>query len=215
MKRIVFADIEASALHRGFPIEFGWAWAESSHVEARSFLIAPTDRWLSPEYHWDPAAEHIHGIGMDMLRHSGKPVDAACRTINEALVDSEICFDTGAAGIDSRWLDQLYAESGVERVLRLAATSADMLTINSAHRLGIGDVSWTLLKKLAPPIPHAAAEDAAHWAWWQIAVERVAGAGFGGIADGSDLGLDVLRSVVGSIEIYSTGRARQIVQPDI
>lgn len=99
----------------------------------------------------------------------------------------------------------------IKRVIHISP----QVDVKPEQSFGNGDVSWTLLKKLAPPIPHAAAEDAAHWAWWQIAVERVAGAGFGGIADGSDRGLDVLRSVLGSIEIYSTGRARQIVQPDI
>lgn len=199
-------DFEASALRQGFPIEVGWAWAENSHVEARSLLIAPSDKWLSPRFRWDPVAESIHGIDLAKLCSAGQSVDAVCRTLNEALVDTEICFDTGIAGIDRCWLEQLYAESGLVGNLRFIATAADTLTITIAYRFGIGDVAWSLMEKLAPPLPHAAAEDAAHWAWWQIAIERVAGAGYGGIADQSDGGLEVLRNVVGNIEIRSMGR---------
>jgi hypothetical protein len=56
-------------------------------------------------------------------------------------------------------------------------TAADTLTIRNVQRLGVGDVAWTLIERRPPSFTHAAADDAAHWAWWQIAIERVAGPG--------------------------------------
>src|SRR5690606_4612657 len=61
MEDVLFADIEASSLIDGFPVEIGWAWRSHGNIEASSLLIVPPEKWLA-RHTWDPQAEAIHGI---------------------------------------------------------------------------------------------------------------------------------------------------------
>ncbi|WP_341894874.1 hypothetical protein [Ferrovibrio terrae] len=166
----VFMDLEASSLISGFPVEIGWARQEGISVRMNSILVAPPDKWLET-CAWDQNAQHIHGVTLDLLRSQGHLPSDVCRYINNELENVAVVLDTGATGADVQWLKQLYAEARTEPSFTiLTATSEEVVQ----NRLGFWNVPpehLQIMHEHAPTPPHRAAEDAAVWAWWLIAVE--------------------------------------------
>lgn len=174
-KGLVFADIEASGLqYLSYPIEIGWAWAEERHVEARSILIKPTEEWLGWKTGWNPRAEQAHGITLDELLQNGLEPAEACDRLNRELQQAEIAFDTGADAHDARWLSILYRAASAEPSFPIARLPSDACILGYARMLGIPDDVVRQLDRLAPKSTHRAAIDAAHWAWWMVALRLAA-----------------------------------------
>ena len=174
-RRLVFADIEASGLQfLSYPIEFGWAWAEERHVEARSLLIKPAPEWLAWETGWNVDAENLHGIGFeDLLKRGGEPA-VVCERLNQELDGCEVAFDTGSDAHDARWLSILYGAGALAPAFPVAKTSSDICILGYAGILRIPDNVVLALERVAPKTKHRAAADAAHWAWWRVALRMIA-----------------------------------------
>lgn len=173
-KGLVFADIEASGLqYLSYPIEIGWAWVEERHVEARSILIKPTEEWLGWKTGWNPRAERVHGITLDELLQNGLEPAEACDRLNRELQQAEIAFDTGADAHDARWLSILYRAASAEPNFPIARLPSDACILGYARTLGISDDVVRQLDLLAPKPIHRAALDAAHWAWWRVALQLI------------------------------------------
>lgn len=181
MDNIVFADIEASSLINGYPIEIGWAWRNSGRVECASILIAPPERWRR-DLVWDPGAETVHGLSRKDICKLGDAPRHACGTLNMALDGRDLVFDTGRTGVDATWLKMLYAEAAMDPSFGILSVSSEELVRNRAALIGIPDSVYAAIQALAPQIPHRAAADAAHWAWWMIAIEKVAELDLSGVA---------------------------------
>ncbi|MFC3676227.1 hypothetical protein [Ferrovibrio xuzhouensis] len=178
LQGLVFADIETSGLqYLSFPIEFGWAWIENDHVEARSILIKPTDEWMSWESGWSEEAEQVHGISLEQLLMTGVEPSDACEMLNRELREAEIAFDTGPSAHDARWLSILYKAASVEPSFALAKLSSDLLILGYAGMARVPDAVVLKLERLAPKVTHRAANDAAHWAWQRLALRMIGEAG--------------------------------------
>lgn len=175
---LVFADIEASGLqYLSYPIEVGWAWVEEDHIEARSILVRPIQEWLSWETGWNEEAEQLHGISRDQLLATGVDPAEACELLNRELRAAEIAFDTGPAAHDARWLSILYKATPMEPSFPLAKLSSDLCVLGYARMARIPDEVVRPLERLAPKTTHRAAADAAHWAWWRLALRMIGDAG--------------------------------------
>lgn len=121
--KLLFLDIEASALDNGYPIEIGWAvldLAASSPrdaIAADAFLIRPP-HWWRQTMTWSPEAEQVHRIQLEELLTSGLPVDTAVTRLNDVLSERDmddplggvLWTDSGATW-DREWLSCLYAAS--------------------------------------------------------------------------------------------------------
>jgi hypothetical protein len=193
---LVFADIEASGLQfLSYPIEIGWAWAEKTHVEARSILIRPTQEWLGWKTGWNEEAEKLHGISQEQLLTKGfEPADA-CKILNREWQDAEIAFDTGPAAHDARWLSILYRAASAEPSFGMARLSSDLAILAYARMLRIPDTTVLQLERLAPKTTHRAAADAAVWAWWRVVLRR--------FADGPAQSPEGLAELAAEIEVRS------------
>lgn len=174
MSELIFADIEASGLQfLSYPIEFGWARIEGNCVVAESVLIKPTSEWLNWKTGWNEEAEQLHGITIDQLMTEGLTPSLACQKINETLEGREIAFDTGPAAHDYRWMTELYKAASLQPNFKLAQISSDIAILAFAKMLRVPDSITLQLEHLAPKTVHRAAADAAHWAWWRLALRRI------------------------------------------
>lgn len=173
-RRLVFADIEASGLQfLSYPIEFGWAWAEERHVEARSLLIKPAPEWLGWKTGWNADAENLHGISLEDLLKGGAEPAVICERLNQELDDCEVAFDTGPDAHDARWLSVLYGAGAVVPAFPIAKTSSDICILGYARILRIPDNVIMALERVVPKTKHRAAADAARWAWWRVALRII------------------------------------------
>lgn len=105
----VFYDCEASALS-GAPIEVGWAFVEADTglIISEAHLIRPPSDWAI-EDSWDPEAEALHGILLDLLQAQGRPAWEVAKRMNAALRGGELLSDSPH---DEAWLMQLFDEAG-------------------------------------------------------------------------------------------------------
>jgi hypothetical protein len=104
-------DMEASGFGRdSYPIEIGFVLADG-----RSYctLIRPAPDWT----HWDPAAEHLHGIARDtVLRHGRDTVEVAAQ-LNRMLRGLTLYCDGWAH--DYTWLNKLFDAADAVPAFRL------------------------------------------------------------------------------------------------
>lgn len=171
---LIFADCEASGLQfLSYPIEIGWAWAERTHVEARSLLIRPTTEWLGWNTGWNDDAERLHGISLEKLLSEGLDPADACRKLNHDWQGEEVAFDTGPAAHDFRWVSILYKAAAADPGFTLAQLSSDLCILAYARMLRVPEAIVLRLDRLAPKQTHRAAQDAAHWAWWRVALRLI------------------------------------------
>lgn len=173
MDSFVFADIEASSLINGYPIEIGWAWREGDKVECASILIAPPEKWRS-EYMWDPIAEAVHGLSREDVCTLGDAPQHACYTLNTAFDGKDLVFDTGGNGTDVAWMKMLYGETALIPTFGILSVTSEELVRSRAAFMGIPDDVYASMQTIAPPMLHRAAVDAIHWTWWMIAIDKIA-----------------------------------------
>lgn len=169
MDNFVFVDIEASSLINGYPLEIGWAWREGEDVECASTLIAPPEKWLT-EYVWDSVAATVHGLTIENVRRFGDAPRHVCSTLNSLLCDRDLVFDTGNRGADVTWMKMLYVEAGLAPTFGILSVTSDELVRGRAALMGLSNGVYAFMQSLAPQMPHRAAIDAAHWAWWITAM---------------------------------------------
>ena len=113
MSKIAFIDLEASGLgSMSWPAEVGWCF-EGGKPEAH--LIAPAPEWS--EEAWSKEAEALHGLSIDKLKKSGKPIRDICKKLNAALGEAQVYSD--APDWDSYWLYRLFSSGGVRQQFTL------------------------------------------------------------------------------------------------
>lgn len=170
MHNFIFADIEASSLINGYPIEIGWAWRESGKAECAATLINPPASWVATCI-WDRAAEGVHGVSRELLDKFGDTPRHACTTLNLALNDQDLVFDTGGNGADAYWMRMLFMEADLKPTFGILTATSEEVIRSRAALLGVSNEVYSLLQAVAPAMPHRAAVDAAYWVWWLIALE--------------------------------------------
>lgn len=100
-----FLDLEGSSLDRhSFPVEVAWVFEDGT---GESHLIRPAARWVE----WEPAAQWLHRIPLDLLEVDGSPVETIGRRLVDQLSDHEVYAD--APSWDGDWLGILLRSAGL------------------------------------------------------------------------------------------------------
>jgi len=100
-----FLDLEGSSLgRRSFPVEVAWVFEDGSE---ESHFIRPAPRWKQ----WEPAAQSLHQIPLDLLDANGSPVENVARRLVDELSDHEVYAD--APTWDGDWLGILLRSAGL------------------------------------------------------------------------------------------------------
>jgi hypothetical protein len=165
---IVVIDLEASSFPRpgSYPIEVGVAFVATGASQA--WLIRPPERWLEHGF-WDPVAEELHGITLDMLLREGRSLEEVRAELTDAVAGHVVASDATTA--DGFWLWMLYHRTppfALENVLELALrhgglalrhsgkppTDAWRAAVNNAYNLAHDRI----------PHEHRAEPDARRWA---------------------------------------------------
>ncbi len=106
----IFIDLEASGLGpHGFPTQVAWGRLNGA---TDKYYIAPDAEWLI-EDGWDPNAEMLTGIRLEVLRDEGKPAGWVAEEMNRKL-RGETLYSDGLQH-DSMWVDQLFECTPQER----------------------------------------------------------------------------------------------------
>ena len=109
-------DIEASGFGRhSYPIEIGYVLPDG---RAACMLVRPAPDWT----HWDPSAEHIHGITRDTLLAHGRLARDVARALNRDLAGLTVYCDGWAH--DYAWLAALYEAVEMSPAFRLESVGA-------------------------------------------------------------------------------------------
>ncbi len=151
MQKVAFIDLEASGLGpASWPIEAGFCFAEGA---PESWLIRPMPDWAQSA--WDKKAETLHGIDIDALAKTGRPVDEVCERLNQALKEAVVYSD--APDWDEFWLYRLFSAAGMRQAFKLSDfnevfAGASPHRIKSAIDQAVADA----------PHRHRASEDVLH-----------------------------------------------------
>ncbi len=104
-------DMEASGFGRdSYPIEVGYVLPDG---QTRCTLIRPPAHWV----HWDPQAEHLHGIPRAATLQHGREVADVAHWLNRELEGLTVYSDGWAN--DYSWLSALFDEAGCQPRFRL------------------------------------------------------------------------------------------------
>ena len=182
----VFVDVEASSVLPGsYPVEVGWAEPRQRpdgrwEILVRSVLVQPLRFWRA-RGSWDPAAEAVHGLSREALDAHGKPAPDVVCLLDDAWRNRIVVADTGANGLDARWLARLFAAdrdgglSMAQRPWRLASEDDALWRGGRCAELGLDPwVALPAIEAAAPPHTHAAAQDALVEAWVWCMLEQFA-----------------------------------------
>ena len=108
---VAVLDIEASGFGRhSYPVEVGFVLPDG-----RSYctLIRPAPAWT----HWDPRAQEVHHITLEMARRHGRDVTEVAAALNEQLHGQTLYCDGWAH--DYAWLNVLFEEAGLSPAFKL------------------------------------------------------------------------------------------------
>ncbi|PPD18724.1 MAG: hypothetical protein CTY18_05740 [Methylomonas sp.] len=98
-------DFEASGFgFDSYPIEVGVVLNDGRKYCA---LIKPAEDWQ----YWDPNAESIHGLSLEVLWSYGKPINLVARELNVFLENKTVYSDGWV--VDKPWLSRLFCQSGL------------------------------------------------------------------------------------------------------
>jgi DNA polymerase III epsilon subunit-like protein len=108
-------DIEASGFGRqSYPIEVGYVLPDG---QSHCTLLRPAPDWT----HWDPGAQHLHGISRQTLLTHGRPVSEVAHMLNRDLAGQTVYCDGWAH--DYTWLAALFDAAGVPARFRLESVN--------------------------------------------------------------------------------------------
>ena len=113
LKELCIIDVEATGLSPdSHPIEVAFLTISGYSIE---FLINPNtvEHWT----HWDYNAQDIHNISRETCIREGISVWDAATKLNSQLNGCLAISD--AAGHDLMWIDQIFEESGIERLFSI------------------------------------------------------------------------------------------------
>lgn len=155
---MLFIDFESSGLERGsFPIEVAWAGED---MQIASYIIRPTEVWLSDPRLWDPAAERLHGLSREKILDQGRSVEFVAERLLQAWEGKKVY--SNAPLYDQDWLHRLLCAAQcdssliVEDFNELLASFTDIECITRAYHQA---------NKIAPAT-HRASEDVLNL--WEI-----------------------------------------------
>jgi len=153
-KKILFIDIEASALEFGYPIEIGWSDVAGN---ADGVLIRPHPSWAS--LIWSQDSEAVHGITQADLWREGLSAEDAYACFAAAAAGASLFSD--APSYDERWLWQLVKAANGSCFPRIESIRTLWGSIAVAHNMSLKKASQILQEtENALPVPHRAAADA-------------------------------------------------------
>ena len=157
---LAIIDLEASAfpLPGSYPVEVALAFVESGTV--RSWLIRPTEQWLTRGF-WDPASENVHGISVEKLLSEGHAIEEVQMELAAAAVGHRVFSD--AVGSDGYWLRALYGGPppfNVGNIYEVIRT----LTDDRRDRGLQGAAEAERMAAFRYPERHRAGPDARRWA---------------------------------------------------
>jgi hypothetical protein len=113
LDNVLCLDFEASAIGVGsYPIEV--AVVDCSSAECHSWMIRPTERWLSHGA-WSDEAAAVHGLTLPELVELGLPAQQVAREVSACCDRKSVLCDGGEH--ERRWLAALYATTDVARLL--------------------------------------------------------------------------------------------------
>lgn len=149
--QVAYIDLEASGLgDRSWPIEVGWA---VGYADPHARLIRPFSDW--PMSAWDPKAEALHGISVEMLQTQGDDPVSVCKQLNNALAGHKVYSD--APDWDGYWLYRLHAAAQMKQSFTLYHYGDLMPDIGLAEKM-----SLVARANAIAPHTHRAAQDVSH-----------------------------------------------------
>ena len=163
----IILDVEASGFGRGsYPIEIGLAFPDGS---TEAFLIHPAPEW----FHWDEAAEAVHGISRSELLVHGRNVVEVAALLNARLAGNRAFSD--AWSFDASWVARLFDTAGFPQHFRLDTVRTLLDEATVAH--------WGEARRQVQaehgPVVHRAARDARLLQLTILRARALAGAGDG------------------------------------
>lgn len=158
LENILCLDFEASGLGPGsYPIEA--AIADCHSGECTSWLIHPTEKWLSDGI-WSAQSCEVHKITLTELMARGKPAELVARELSARCQGKIVLCDGGEH--DRRWLLTLFWSVGEHPSFELSDfdTFARQLAARSGRRPEIA-INRSELEALSRfPLLHRAEPDA-------------------------------------------------------
>jgi hypothetical protein len=158
LKNILCLDFEASGLGpQSYPIEV--AIADCNSTECISWLIRPTQEWVSTGIWWEQSAE-VHKIAMSELMTQGQPAEGVARALNARCNGKIVLCDGGEH--DRRWLLRLFLSAEERPVFKLSdfQSFARELAERSGRRPEIAITRSELEALSRFPLLHRAEADA-------------------------------------------------------
>ena len=148
----IIMDFEASALHKGYPIEVGVALTFPDHSIGAASRLIRHDPWLERGL-WDTQAEGVHKIPKSELYERGEDVRSVCLWLNHSLRDETVIVSHYK---DKGWLYQLFD----------AARSCPLFEVKEVAQEieAASGVDEKALAAIMRDAPHRAASDAKHLA---------------------------------------------------
>lgn len=145
-------DFEASALHKGYPIEVGVAISWPGGMVGRAEKIIRHDPWLE-QGHWCPDAEKVHGISRQRVFYEGTDVAEVCDWLNKGLAHETVIVDHYK---DKGWLYQMFDAARRFPLFEVREVAAEIEKASS--------VNEAFLTHVMKETPHRAGSDAVHLA---------------------------------------------------
>ena len=100
----IIMDFEASALHKGYPIEVGVAISWPGGMIGSASRLIRHDPWLENGL-WCLEAERVHKISQQRVFYEGTEVSEVCRWLNDALLHETVLVSHYK---DKGWLYQMF-----------------------------------------------------------------------------------------------------------
>ena len=148
----IIMDFEASALHKGYPIEVGVAISWPGGMVGSASRLIRHDPWLDRGL-WDADAERVHKIPKQDLYEKGCGVHEVCDWLNGSLRSETVLVDHYK---DKGWLYQLFD----------AARSVPLFEVREVAQEieAAANVNEKDLRAIMRDVPHRAESDAKHLA---------------------------------------------------
>jgi hypothetical protein len=148
----IIMDFEASALHKGYPIEVGVALSFPDHSIGAASKLIRHDPWLERGL-WDANAQSVHKIPKSDLYEKGEDVRAVCLWLNDSLLHETVIVSHYK---DKGWLYQLFDAARSVPLFEIREVAQEIDAASS--------VDERALREIMRDAPHRAASDAKHLA---------------------------------------------------
>lgn len=192
----VFMAINALHIGGRSLVEVSWAWPNNNYVDTRSiFIQEPEARARTTNQRHK---QELFRLPCEAEGDVGLPAMEACLKLNAELAGIHVVLDSSGFAFSSGWLRQLYEHASAEIGFKIGGSPIGVVFLDAA-RHGIDDVALSAIEKLAPTPTKVPALKAAYFAWFQVAISRVALAANG--TDPNHFDDERIGQIVNGIEI--------------